>query len=56
MPAPVPAPKIVQPVDVPERLLRYFITVQRYRNGKKYKDPYQLAKEVVFEADDRILV
>jgi len=44
--APTPPP--------PVRELAYSIEVQRYRDGKPYKEPFTLAREVVFESDDRI--
>jgi serine/threonine protein kinase len=39
---------------LPERSLRYFVTVQKFREGKPYQDPFRLAGERVFEADYRI--
>lgn len=52
-PVVVPAPTPV--VAVPERKLTYWITVQKFREGK-YKDPYRLAGEINFEAGDEIRV
>ncbi len=34
--------------------LDYFITVQRYKDGQPYRDPFQLAREMLFEEDFRI--
>jgi class 3 adenylate cyclase len=48
-PAPVPPP----PVQA-EHELRYYITVQKYRNGKPYEQPFRLSGERVFEKDYRI--
>jgi serine/threonine-protein kinase len=39
---------------VPARELSYSIRVQRYRDGKPYRDPFLLAGAVVFEEDYRI--
>lgn len=41
-------------VDGTERQLTYWVIVQRYRDGKPYKEPYRLSKEVVFEEGDRV--
>ena len=49
----VPAPTPV--VAVPERRLTYWITVQKFREGK-YKDPYRVAGEINFEAGDQVRV
>jgi serine/threonine protein kinase len=42
------------PVSVAERTLTYWITVQKYRNGKPYQDPFVQPGEIIFEADYRI--
>ncbi|HKS10524.1 MAG TPA: serine/threonine-protein kinase [Pyrinomonadaceae bacterium] len=47
----VPAPSPV--VAGPERRLTYWITVQKFREGK-YKDPYTVAGEINFEAGDQV--
>lgn len=44
------------PVATEERTLTYWITVQKFRNGTEYGDPFQLAGEINFEADYRIRV
>lgn len=36
------------------RTLRYYVLVQKYRDGKPYQDPFRLSGERVFEADYRI--
>ncbi len=38
----------------PERTLTYWITVQKFRDGKPYQDPFDLAGEINFEADYQI--
>jgi serine/threonine protein kinase len=38
----------------PEQALTYSITVQKYRDKKPFEDPFQLAKEMVFERDYQI--
>lgn len=46
-----------QTVDQPKQLmLRYYILVQKYRDGKPYQQPFQLSGERVFEADYRIRI
>ncbi|HXQ73981.1 MAG TPA: protein kinase [Pyrinomonadaceae bacterium] len=52
-PVAVPAPTPV--VVNSERRLTYWITVQKFREGK-YKDPYVIAGEINFEAGDRVRV
>lgn len=49
----VPAPTPV--VVGPERTLTYWITVQKFREGK-LKDPFNVAGEINFEAGDKIRV
>ena len=44
------------PVPVEERTLTYWITVQKFRNGKAYDKPFPLAGEINFEADYQIRV
>ena len=39
---------------VPERVLTYSITVQKYRDNKPFEVPFQLAKEMLFERDYQI--
>ena len=44
----------VTPAAESERVLTYSITVQKFRNGKPYQDPFILPGEINFEADYRI--
>jgi hypothetical protein len=37
-----------------ERMLSYWITVQKYRDGKAYQDPFRLSDDINFERDYRI--
>ena len=37
-----------------QRQLNYWITVQKYRNGAPFEDPFDLAKEINFEKDYRL--
>lgn len=41
-------------VRPPERALSYWITVQKYRDGKPYQDPFRLRDDINFEKDYRI--
>ena len=50
--APPPTPAVA-PV---ERTLTYWITVQKYRNGRPYQNPFTQPGEMIFEADYRIRV
>ncbi len=43
------------PSQEPARLT-YWITVQKFRNGLPYQEPFTLAREVVFESDYRIRI
>lgn len=51
--APVTTPA---PAPVAERSLTYWITVQKFRNGKSYQKPFTQPGEMIFEADYRIRV
>lgn len=42
------------PVALAERKLTYSITVQKYRNNQPFEDPFQLAKEILFERNYQI--
>jgi hypothetical protein len=56
-PAPAPAPgpgPTPPPAPEPERALSYSITVQKYRAGKPYQEPFQLSSEINFEKDYRV--
>jgi hypothetical protein len=49
---------VVAPAPVPaaasERRLSYWMTVQKYRNGRPFEDPFRLAGEINFEKDYRV--
>jgi hypothetical protein len=50
---------VVTPSSAPvaeERTLTYWITVQKFRNGKAFDNPFPVAGEINFEADYRIRV
>jgi serine/threonine protein kinase len=47
-------PAIPAPVRPAERALSYWITVQKYRDGKPYQDPFRLRDDINFEKDYRI--
>ena len=49
----VDGPAPVAPVAVPERVLTYWITVRKFREGKQQK-PFVIAGEINFEARDEI--
>ena len=38
------------------RMFNYWITLQKYRDGRPFDDPIQLTREVLFEADYRIFL
>jgi serine/threonine protein kinase len=46
-----PAPATVA---VPERQLSYWMTVQKYRNGRPFEGPFRLAGEINFEKDYKV--
>ena len=48
------APSQTTAAPVTEQTLTYSITVQKYRNNKPFEEPFQLAKEMVFERDYQI--
>ncbi|HJS23789.1 MAG TPA: protein kinase [Pyrinomonadaceae bacterium] len=54
------APSVVTPAATPavteERTLTYWITVQKFRGGRAYGNPFPVAGEINFEADYRIRV
>ena len=49
---------VVDPVSsiasTPVRTLTYWITVQKFKDGKPYQDPFDLASEINFEVDYQI--
>lgn len=47
-------PGILPATRTPERALSYWITVQKYRDGKPYQDPFRLRDDINFEKDYRI--
>jgi serine/threonine protein kinase len=47
-------PAISTPARPAERAVRYWITVQKYRDGKAYQDPFRLSDDINFEKDYRI--
>lgn len=49
-----PAPAITTPVTPVQREVTYWITVQKYRDGKPYQDPFRLRDDINFEKDYRI--
>jgi serine/threonine protein kinase len=49
-------PAAAVPATVGERKLTYWITVQKFKNGKPYQDPFPLAGEINFEATYQIRV
>ncbi|HSE19266.1 MAG TPA: protein kinase [Pyrinomonadaceae bacterium] len=44
------------PAPVSERTLTYWITVQKFREGRPYQDPFTQPGEMIFEQDYRIRV
>jgi len=54
---PVAVPSPMSPVataSLPERQLDYWITVQKYREGKPFQEPFRLAREINFEKDYQV--
>jgi serine/threonine protein kinase len=47
---------VTPPAPVAERTLTYWITVQKYKDGKPYHDPFTLAGEINFEQNYQIRV
>jgi serine/threonine protein kinase len=53
--SPRPAePVAASPAAGPERRLIYWMTVQKYRNGKPFEAPFRLGGEINFEKDYRV--
>jgi serine/threonine protein kinase len=44
---------VPQPAAI-ERSLNYWVTVQKYRDGKPYREPFRLPGEILFEKDDQV--
>ena len=42
------------PPDAAGRELNYWLTVQKYRDGRPYQEPFRLASEINFEQDYRV--
>ena len=49
-----PTPSNVSPAAAVERALNYWVTVQKYRDGKPYRQPFRLPGEILFEKDDQV--
>ena len=47
-------PAVIAPARTAERAMSYWITVQKYRDGKAYQDPFRLRDDINFEKDYRI--
>ncbi|HEX5964901.1 MAG TPA: DUF4384 domain-containing protein, partial [Pyrinomonadaceae bacterium] len=47
-------PPVTPVASAPEPRLAYWITVQKFKDGKPYQDPFDLASEINFEADYQI--
>jgi serine/threonine protein kinase len=45
---------ISNPAPLAQRTMSYWITVQKYRNGKPYQEPFRLRDDINFEKDYRI--
>ncbi len=49
-----PALESAPPAPAAERAVSYWITVQKYRGGKPYQEPFRLRDDINFEKDYRI--
>jgi len=49
-----PAPDSATPAPATERAVSYWITVQKYRGGKPFQEPFRLRDDINFEKDYRI--
>ena len=47
-------PATTVPATAVQRTVSYWITVQKYRNGKPYQEPFRLSDDINFEKDYRI--
>jgi serine/threonine protein kinase len=47
-------PVISNPAPVVQRMISYWITVQKYRGGKPFQEPFRLSDDINFEKDYRI--
>ena len=48
------APLISNPAPAVQRTISYWITVQKYRDGKPFQEPFRLRDDINFEKDYRI--
>jgi len=48
------SPVMPAPATAAERAVNYWITVQKYRDGKAYQEPFRLRDDINFEKDYRI--
>jgi serine/threonine protein kinase len=44
------------PAVAAERVLNYWVTVQKYRDGKPYRQAFRLPGEILFEKDDQVRI
>jgi serine/threonine protein kinase len=51
---PVAQPPVTPVAAAPARTLTYWITVQKFKDGKPYQEPFDLAGEINFEAEYQI--
>ncbi len=49
-------PRTPAPAPASEHALNYFVSVQKFRDGKPFQQPFRLAGEINFEKDYRIAV
>ncbi len=49
-----PSPQNNPPAVTVERVLNYWVTVQKYRDGKPYQEAFRLPGEMIFEKDYRV--
>ncbi|HEX7958074.1 MAG TPA: serine/threonine-protein kinase, partial [Pyrinomonadaceae bacterium] len=52
--APAPKAEAVAPLPAPVRTFAYSVTVQKYRDGKPFEQPFDLGGEILFEKDYRV--
>ena len=50
----VPPRSDAPPPAAVERALNYWVTVQKYRDGKPYREAFRLPGEILFEKDDQV--
>ena len=49
-----PTPSNLPPPAAIERALNYWVSVQKYRDGKPYRQPFKLPGAILFEKDDQV--